>query len=241
MKSVFEYIPYAEDAILIRTTDKIMPFICYQLLAYKQVIEEKYAKAIIEVVQSYNSLLVVYKCVIEDFYTIVSALQSLEVSLSVMPTTARRLWEIPVCYEKELVPEIEAFAMLKSMTISEVVALHTAPLYTVYFIGFLPGFMYLGGLDAALATPRKATPNLQVPKGSVAIGGQQTGIYPSPSPAGWHVMGRSPVTFFEVANEPPCFVQSGDQIQLVSINEQQYHAIHQLAAAGVYVPKSTVI
>ncbi len=111
------------------------------------------------------------------------------------------------------------------MKIDEVIALHTAPVYKVYFIGFLPGFLYLGGLSNKLIMPRKITPSLHVEKGSVAIGGNQTGVYSLDSPGGWHVIGKSPVDFFNVSFEKPCFAKPGDCIQFMSISEKKYNDI----------------
>ncbi|MGI4983367.1 MAG: 5-oxoprolinase subunit B family protein, partial [Janthinobacterium lividum] len=82
-----------------------------------------------------------------------------------------------------------------------------------YFLGFQPGFAYLGGLDPRLHTPRHATPRLQVPAGSVGIGGEQTGVYPAVSPGGWQLVGYSDLPFFDAQREPPCLMQPGDQVR----------------------------
>ena len=125
---------------------------------------------------------------------------------------------------------MEHFLQVKSLSKAELIVLHTKVVYTVFFIGFLPGFLYLGGLDPKLYFDRKTTPGLHVKKGAVAIGGQQTGIYPQDSPGGWHVIGQTPVELFNKAHNPPCTIQAGDQLKFVAIDQQHYRVIeHQIA------------
>lgn len=125
------------------------------------------------------------------------------------------LHEIPVHYAG---PDLPALARQCGLTESEVIALHQAPEYRVAMIGFAPGFPYLSGLDPRLATARKAQPLLQVPAGSVAIGGQQTGIYPAVLPGGWHIIGHTPVSLFNpVDQQQPCLLQPGDRVRFRAV------------------------
>jgi KipI family sensor histidine kinase inhibitor len=122
--------------------------------------------------------------------------------------------EIPVDYSGE---DLAWVAARHGIDPAEVVARHTAPLYKVSAIGFAPGFPYLEGLDPVLHTPRRSTPRKCVPAGSVAIGGHQTGIYPHPSPGGWHVIGRTHLTLFDPFATPPSLLQAGDAVRFVRI------------------------
>jgi 5-oxoprolinase (ATP-hydrolysing) subunit B len=124
-----------------------------------------------------------------------------------------RVIEIPVHYGGKAGPDLAEIADAKGMSASAFAERHAAGLYTVYFLGFQAGFSYLGGLDAALHTPRRAEPRMKVPAGSVAIGGEQTGIYPSESPGGWNLIGHSDVVLFDPAREPSSLMQPGDQIR----------------------------
>ncbi len=120
------------------------------------------------------------------------------------------------------------------MGTEEVIRLHTGHTYVVYGIGFLPGFMYLGGLPETLEVPRKSAPRLEVRKGSVGLAGKQTGIYPQQSPGGWNIIGNCPIPLFNVEKEQPCFVNVGDRIQFYAINKGEYD-LHQLQAeVGIY-------
>jgi inhibitor of KinA len=103
-----------------------------------------------------------------------------------------------------------------------VIHLHSNATYVVQMIGFSPGFPYLAGLHSQLHTPRRDSPRIQVPAGSVAIGGEQTGIYSCSTPGGWHIVGRTPVRLFDPQRNPPCLLQTGDTIRFVSIDGQQF-------------------
>jgi KipI family sensor histidine kinase inhibitor len=132
--------------------------------------------------------------------------------------------EIPVCYGGALGPDLAEVASLCAMSEAEVIARHTAPSYRIYMIGFSPGFAYLGGLDAAIAAPRRSTPRLKVPAGSVGIAGMQTGIYPVATPGGWQIIGRTPKRLFLPAQESPCLLSPGDSLRFVSIDAEAFQA-----------------
>lgn len=136
---------------------------------------------------------------------------------------AAPLVRIPICYGGELGPDLEEVARLHAMTPEEVIRLHSMAEYLVYMIGFAPGYPYLGGLPEALATPRRKTPRLVIPRGSVAIGGSQAGIYPLESPGGWHLLGRTPLSLFNAGNsENPTLLHAGDHVRFYPISRQEY-------------------
>ena len=118
--------------------------------------------------------------------------------------------EIPVRYDGEDLPEV---AGLTGLEPEEVVRRHTAPEYTVAFLGFSPGFPYLVGLDPALEVPRRDTPRTSIPAGSVALAGNQTGIYPSASPGGWQLIGHTDVALFDPARDPPALLAPGTRLR----------------------------
>jgi KipI family sensor histidine kinase inhibitor len=123
--------------------------------------------------------------------------------------------EIPVCYGGEFGPDLEEVARHCGLTPERVVAMHSAADYLVYFLGFSPGFPYLGGLPAELATPRLPAPRQRVPAGSVAIGGSQAGIYPIASPGGWRIIGRTSLCLFNPAVASPALLALGDTVRFV--------------------------
>ena len=135
---------------------------------------------------------------------------------------ARQVIEIPVCYGGELGPDLPDVAQHTGFSPEEVIARHSAAEYTVYFIGFSPGFPYMGGLPEALATPRLKTPRTSVPAGSVGIGGSQTGLYPMQWSGGWRLIGRTPMRMFDPEANPPSRLQPGDLVKFTPITRESF-------------------
>jgi KipI family sensor histidine kinase inhibitor len=127
--------------------------------------------------------------------------------------------EVPVLYGGEYGPDLEEVARLHSINGEEVVRLHSCETYTVYFIGFLPGFPYLGPLDTNLDTPRWESPRLEIKAGSVGIAGRQTGIYPLDSPGGWRIIGRTPLKLFDPGANPPARFSPGDKVRFIPLRD----------------------
>ena len=130
-----------------------------------------------------------------------------------------RLIEIPVIYGKAQGPDLDNVARHTGMTPRQVVECHAGADYIVYFLGFQPGFPYLGGMPSTLATPRHGEPRLSVPAGSVGIGGSQTGIYPLETPGGWQLIGQSLIAMFDPLREQPTLLLPGDSVRFVPQKE----------------------
>jgi KipI family sensor histidine kinase inhibitor len=133
--------------------------------------------------------------------------------------------EIPVCYDPEFALDLDHVASHAKLTPTKVVDLHSRAEYRVSCIGFVPGFPFLAGLPKELATPRRATPRKEIPAGSVAIGGAQTGIYPLRSPGGWNLIGRTPLHLFDPEKGPPAFLRAGDCIRFRAITREEFEAL----------------
>ena len=144
----------------------------------------------------------------------------------------RPIHRVPVCYGGEHGPDLEALATSAELGPEDAIAAHAGRVYRVYMLGFMPGFAYMADVDARIAWPRRATPRLKVPAGSVGIAGRQTGIYPLDSPGGWNVIGRTPVRPFDLrrgATLEAFAFQPGDRVQFYAIDEAEYA---RLAAAA---------
>lgn len=133
-----------------------------------------------------------------------------------------RLLSIPVCYEAPFCEDLNRISKYTGLSENEIIQMHSQTIYTVYMIGFLPGFPYLGELPEALIVPRLEKPRVNVPKGTVGIGGSQTGIYPVSSPGGWNILGRTPIEIFSPIRENPFLIQAGDQLKFVPISYEEY-------------------
>jgi KipI family sensor histidine kinase inhibitor len=136
---------------------------------------------------------------------------------------------VPVCYGGPHGPDLDEVAALVGLTPAEVVDLHARRVYRVYMLGFLPGFAYMAHVDSRIAAPRRATPRLKVPIGSVGVAGSQTGVYPSESPGGWQLLGRTPFRPFDPARDPVFLFQPGDLVRFEPIDAARYD---ELAATG---------
>lgn len=130
-------------------------------------------------------------------------------------TAPDRQVDIPVHYGGSAGRDLDAVAAAAGLSSAEVIALHSAAEYQVLCLGFQPGFPYLNGLDKRLHTPRRSTPRTRIPAGSVAIGGNQTGIYPADSPGGWHIIGHTSIELFNPRANPPCKLRAGDRIRFI--------------------------
>jgi KipI family sensor histidine kinase inhibitor len=174
---------------------------------------------------AYNSILVSFNPILKSPDAILSELNSLLSSPIDYTHIQYRTIEIPVCYHDEYAPDLADVARYNNLTADEVIYHHTKQNYIVYFLGFSPGFPYLGGMPKEIATPRLQTPRLKVSEGSVAIGGDQTGIYPVASPGGWRIIGRTPLKLFLPEKNPPTLLRMGDRIKFVQITKEQFKKI----------------
>lgn len=235
------YRRFGEKAILIEWPKFIDENILDDILRFKNSIENNKIKVIVDIINTYNSLCVIYDSAIENINDAILELKSIYLTSNSSTDVQKRLWHIPVCYDEEFAIDSNDLSTKLSLPFSEIIERHVSAVYTIYFIGFLPGFLYLGGLDNSLHINRKSIPNLNIKKGSVGIGGSQTGIYPQDSPGGWHIIGNSPVNFFDINNDKPCFASPGDKLKFESVSAEEYLAVRKLHAENTYKYKYDLI
>lgn len=145
-------------------------------------------------------------------------LQSLGNAATPPPNTVR----IPVCYGGDLGPDLPEVAASNGLTPEEVVGIHCSAEYLVYMLGFAPGFAYLGGMSERIATPRRQTPRLAIPAGTVGIAGEQTGVYPIETPGGWQLIGKTPIRLFVPERTPPTLLKAGDLVRFYPISRKEF-------------------
>ncbi|MDF1695732.1 MAG: 5-oxoprolinase subunit PxpB [Saprospiraceae bacterium] len=212
---------FGEHALLIEWPHEINETILDEIISFTPRIIAHFDSTLINHVSGYNSLLIQFENTVELESKYIEIKKMYDSHLPKEQKTAPMTWHIPVCYDEELGLDISLFKKNR-LSSRDVIRLHTESPLRVYMIGFLPGFLYLGGLDEKLYMDRKATPRQQVPKGSVAIGGRQTGIYPMESPGGWQIIGRTPLTLFNMNRKVPTPIQQGDWIQFYPILKSTY-------------------
>lgn len=150
--------------------------------------------------------------------TVLEVLMNLKSTGTSRPKTVR----IPVCYGGDLGPDLQEVADRNGLTPEEVVNIHSSADYLVYMLGFAPGFAYLGGMSERIATPRRETPRLAIPAGTVGIAGEQTGVYPIETPGGWQLIGKTPVRLFVPERMPPTVLKSGDVVRFYPISRKEF-------------------
>jgi inhibitor of KinA len=150
--------------------------------------------------------------------------------LNTVRLTEPRRVEIPVCYGGEFGPDLAEVCSMRGMTPAQAIELHAAAEYLVYFLGFVPGFAYLGELPEALVMPRLATPRKRVPAGSVGIAGNQTGVYPLATPGGWRLLGRTPIKMFRADRDGLSLLSIGDRVRFTPISAERFAELERACA-----------
>lgn len=223
-----------DSSILIEFGKEISPEINGHITAVVHLMKEQHIEGVVEVIPAFASLLVNYDPRVITYSQIRERMEKL-LKLDVRSEeSARRIFEIPVCYGGEYGPDLENIAAKAGLTPEEVIQIHSSRDYLIYMLGFLPGFAYLGGLDERIHTPRLANPRIRIRAGSVGIGGSQTGIYPLDSPGGWQLLGLTPVNPYDPKREVPILYEAGDYIRFVPVTEEEYREIRAQVEAGTY-------
>jgi len=182
---------------------------------------------LLDIIPSYQSITLHFdplKLNKEIFIKQIKHLLALPISASAYQS---KTIEIPVCYEDPHATDLSTVANHCHMSKEQVISTHLDNIYLVHMLGFLPGFLYLGGLSKSLYCPRKEVPAKQIIAGSVAIGGNQTGIYPVNSPGGWHVIGRTPISIFDPYRQNPAIASPLDKIRFIQINDSDFIKLQQ--------------
>jgi inhibitor of KinA len=212
-----------DQAITIEFSQEISEATNMQVIAMQHAVESSPIKGFTEAVPAYGSLTVYFSdqvsaATVRDWLSDLSA----QVSNTSLGTEGKQI-SIPVCYDPSLGTDLDWVAAHLNRSMEDIVALHTSIAYRVYMIGFIPGFPYMGTLPSALEIPRKQTPSMKIPAGSVAIAGKQTGIYPTEVPGGWQVIGRTPLRMFDPSTTPCSFLNAGDIVQFKPITLEAFN------------------
>ncbi len=207
--------PYGDSAVIVYLGSQLDRSVNQQVHALAVRVMRARLPGICEVVPGYVSLVIHFDPLQTSLPAVIDGVRDLHTSLGQQPLLPARRVEIPVRYGGEWGPDLDFVARHAGLSTAEVIRRHAAAEYSVYMMGFLPGFPYLGGLDVSIAAPRLETPRRRVPAGSVGIAGEQTGIYPLASPGGWRLIGRTEVALFDLTAHPPCLLAPGDQVQFI--------------------------
>lgn len=215
--------PLGDSALLVQLGDEIHPALNARVHALNALLQDL-IHGILETVPAYSTLLIHYDPLTLTFDQVAHWVRDKMSQLDDSFHRAPRRLEVPVRYGGASGPDLETVAVSKGISHADVIRIHSEREYTVYMMGFTPGFPYLGTLDEQLIMPRMETPRTLVKAGSVAIAGSQTGIYPLDSPGGWHLIGWTPLKLFDPASETPFLFSPGDRVRFIPIEGGDTHA-----------------
>ena len=219
----FEYA--SDQSLMIYLGESIDIDTHHRVLKLLRLLEAEPVSGVRNLHPAYDSILIVFDPVALDHAALQQKLMRYVERLDTIVLAKPRVVEIPVCYGGDFGPDLDELARHHSITTERVIELHSSAEYLVYFVGFVPGFAYLGGLPPALATPRLQTPRKRVPRGSVAIGGSHTGVYPFETPGGWRLIGKTPLEIFDPASAELSRLRIGDMVRFVPIDQAQYQVL----------------
>jgi KipI family sensor histidine kinase inhibitor len=229
--------PLGDSALILRVSDDVEPDLSLRtvLLAVRH-LQAAAIPGVIELAPAYTTIGVFFdRTQIESaldgspFDVLAARIQGVlnAAAFETESEGASRMIEVPICYDRAFAPDLGDVAAHTGLSEKDVVRRHSSASYQVNCVGFTPGFPYLCGLPEELATPRRASPRTEIPAGSVAIGGTQTGIYPRKSPGGWNIIGRTPLRLFDVQREPPALFQAGDQVRFRQISREEFDSFRE--------------
>jgi len=216
--------PLSESSLIVYMGEGIDQRVAQKVKAASYRIRQDLFSYVIDLIPSYNSIHLTYDLTKADYFWFQAQLRGLLADIDGMKfsDSTGSVIEIPVYYGDEVALDMPDIVEQTRMSRDEVVSLHCQQLYTVYAIGFSPGFAYLGNTDQRIAMPRKQTPRTRVPAGSLGIADSQTAIYPSDSPGGWQILGRTPMELVDFEKSSLTPVDMGDLVKFVEIDKQQY-------------------
>lgn len=236
-----KHIPVGDKALLIEFGKEISPEINSQVRTLFLIVQKEGISGVVECVPTYRSLTIYYDPLTITLEGLKKKIGKFEGGLSQFDLPKPEIYRIPVLYGDKMGPDLEFVANHNNLTEEKVIEIHSSRKYLIYMIGFTPGFPYLGGMSEEIATPRLEEPRTKIPAGSVGIAGDQTGIYPTESPGGWRVIGKTPVKLYTPDQDPPVLLKMGNYIQFFPISEDEYDEIERKVDKGIYQVQTLVV
>jgi KipI family sensor histidine kinase inhibitor len=232
--SEFRMCPVGNQAILCEFGNAIDEEINNQVHCLKKCILEKNIDGVVEILPTYRSLLVFYNSSIISYRQLTKKIGSIDIKIENNEMQNKKIRVVPCLYGGEYGPDLKQMSDELGMEENQIINIHQSVDYKIYMLGFLPGFVYLGGLDKRIHMPRLDVPRTKIPARSVGIGGSQTGVYPVESPGGWRLIGSTPLEFYSPFKEPPVLCKAGEYIRFVAVSKKDYEIIRKDVENGVY-------
>lgn len=221
-----EIVQISEISVLVEFGKVINEEINKRVRTFCNYLDNHPFKGFVEYVPAFTSISVIYNPLELNYESpyeeVKGLLEEMLCHVDFSKVYEENIVNIPVCYGEEFGPDIEYVAEINNLTIEEVIKIHSEGKYLVYMIGFAPGFPYLGGMSEQISAPRRESPRIAIPEGSVGIAGMQTGVYPIETPGGWQLIGRTPMKMFKLDRQPQSILKAGDIAKFYPISYDEY-------------------
>ncbi len=231
----YKILPAGDTALIVEFGESIDRRLSRLVLALDQRLNEAKVNGnidgVVETVPTFRSLMVYYDPLVLAADALKARIDELMKGLR-LTEQAGRVWRLPVCYDESLAPDLAEVATRTNLSPAQVVERHSAVSYHVYMLGFLPGQAYMGDVPAELNLPRRETPRLKIPAGSLAVAMTMTCIFPLESPCGWHLIGRSPIPLWDGRPGGGALLAPGDQVSFTPVSLREYEGLLAKAADG---------
>ena len=218
--------------MVVEFEERIDPAVNARAIAAAEALRAAAIAGVRDVVPTYRSVAVYYDPLLTDYERLVWRLEDAVAvpapAANVEPPRIR----LPVCYGGDFGPDLPEIARFARMSEAEVIEIHTSRTYRVFMLGFMPGFAYMGLVDSRIAIPRRETPRVRVPPGSVCVAGVQTSIHPVEAPSGWHLIGRTPVRPFDPSRRDPFLMKPADEVQFYAIGRDEFDRLDRAQASS---------
>jgi inhibitor of KinA len=235
LKRKYEIVPLGDAALLVNFEQKIEEAINSAIINLADAIRRADVEGVINVQPAYCSLAVKYDSRKLNFSSVEKIIHDCSDGIFIEKEKEEgKVWSIPVCYEPEFAWDISDLSQFLKLSVDEIIELHTASLFRVFMMGFLPGFPYLGKLPQKLKCKRKDVPRKIVPAQSVGLAGEQTGIYPISAPGGWQIIGKTPIKIFDSSKRNPFLFKAGDSLKFNSISKKEFYSIEAEVESGTF-------
>ena len=221
----FRLLPLGDAALTVEFGNEIDPSLNARVVAFAEAVHTQSWPGVLDVVPTYCSVTIHVDPLVLDVNTLMDRVRHISHVGSAQKRSSGRHHTIPVLYGGDFGPDLEDVAAFARLPMAEAIRLHASIPYRVYMLGFSPGFAYLGSVPAPLTMPRLATPRTTVPAGSVGIAGSQTGIYPTATPGGWRIIGRTPIQLYRPCNSTPFLLSPGDMVRFESIGPHEFERL----------------
>jgi inhibitor of KinA len=220
--SSFRIVAAGDSALIVEFEERIDPEVNARAVALAERLHGDPVAGVRDVVPTYRSVAVYFDPLRTAHDALMARLEREAAAHMSVARPAHDVLRLPVCYGGEFGPDLAEVAAFGGVSETAAIDLHTGPTYQVFMLGFAPGLAYLGIVDERIAAPRRDTPRVRVPRGSVGIAGAQTGVYPSETPGGWQIIGRTPLLPFDLTRANPFLMKAGDAVRFDAIDRAEF-------------------